>query len=107
MKVLVIGCGGVASVAISKCAQNAEVFSEICIASRTVAKCDALKTKLEEKTTAKITTRQVDADNVEELIALIKDVQPDAVLNLALPYQDLTIMDACLACKVDYIDTAN
>ena len=107
MKVLVIGCGGVASVAISKCAQNAEVFSEICIASRTVAKCDALKEKLQEKTSAKITTRQVDADNVEELIALINDVKPDAVLNLALPYQDLTIMDACLACKVDYIDTAN
>lgn len=106
-KVLVIGCGGVASVAIQKCAQNASVFNEICIASRTVSKCDALKKKLEGKTTAVITTRKVDADNVEELKALINDVKPDIVLNLALPYQDLTIMEACLACGVDYVDTAN
>ena len=101
-KVLVI-----ASVAIQKCAQNASVFNEICIASRTVSKCDALKKKLEGKTTAVITTRKVDADNVEELKALINDVKPDIVLNLALPYQDLTIMEACLACGVDYVDTAN
>lgn len=106
-KILIIGCGGVAGVAIQKCAGCAEVFSEICIASRTVSKCDALKNKLQGKTSAVITTEQVDADNVEELIALINKVQPKAVLNLALPYQDLTIMDACLACKVDYIDTAN
>lgn len=107
-KILVIGCGGVASVAIRKCAQNAEVFDEICIASRTVEKCDALKAKLEEKgTKAKITTEKVDADNTEELITLIKKVNPKVVLNLALPYQDLTIMDACLACGVDYVDTAN
>lgn len=106
-KVLVIGCGGVASVAIQKCAQNASVFNEICIASRTVSKCDALKKKLEGKTTVVITTRKVDADNVEELKALINDVKPDIVLNLALPYQDLTIMEACLACGVDYVDTAN
>lgn len=106
-KILIIGCGGVASVAIQKCARCAETFSEICIASRTVSKCNALKDKLEGSTSAVITTEQVDADNVEELIALIKRVQPKAVLNLALPYQDLTIMDACLACKVDYIDTAN
>ncbi len=106
-KVLVIGCGGVASVAIQKCAQNASVFSEICIASRTVSKCEALKEKLQGKTAAVITTRQVDADNVEELKSLINDVKPDIVLNLALPYQDLTIMDACLACGVDYVDTAN
>ena len=106
-KVLVIGCGGVASVAIQKCAQNASVFNEICIASRTVSKCDALKKKLEGKTTAVITTRKVDADNVEELKALINDVKPDIILNLALPYQDLAIMEACLACGVDYVDTAN
>ena len=106
-KVLVIGCGGVASVAIQKCAQNASVFNEICIASRTVSKCDALKKKIEGKTTAVITTRKVDADNVEELKALLNDVKPDIVLNLALPYQDLTIMEACLACGVDYVDTAN
>ena len=106
-KILIIGCGGVASVAIQKCAAKAEVFSEICIASRTLSKCDALKEKLAGKTAAKITTAHVDADNVEEVIALIKRENPAAVLNLALPYQDLTIMDACLACGVDYIDTAN
>lgn len=106
-KVLVIGCGGVAGVAIQKCAQNDVVFDEICIASRTVSKCDALKEKLEGKTKAKITTAQVDADNVPELVELIKKVQPDVVLNLALPYQDLTIMDACLETGVHYVDTAN
>ena len=84
-KVLIIGCGGVASVAIQKCCQNSEVFSEICIASRTVSKCDALKEKLEGTTKTKITTAQVDADNVEELTALIKKEQPEVVLNLALP----------------------
>ena len=106
-KVLVIGCGGVAGVAIQKCAQNDAVFDEICIASRTVSKCDALKEKLEGKTKAKITTAQVDADNVPELVELIKKVQPDVVLNLALPYQDLTIMDACPETGVHYVDTAN
>ena len=106
-KVLVIGCGGVAGVAIQKCAQNDAVFDEICIASRTVSKCDALKEKLEGKTKAKITTAQVDADNVPELVELIKKVQPDVVLNLALPYQGLTIMDACLETGEHYVDTAN
>lgn len=106
-KVLIVGCGGVASVAIHKCCQNSEVFEEICIASRTKSKCDALKEKLEGTTKTKITTAQVDANNVEELTALIKQVQPDVVLNLALPYQDLTIMEACLAAGVHYVDTAN
>lgn len=106
-KLMIIGCGGVASVAIHKCCQNSEFFDEICIASRTKAKCDALKEKLEGTTSVKITTAQVDADNVPELVALIKKEQPQAVLNLALPYQDLHIMDACLETKVHYIDTAN
>ena len=106
-KCLIIGCGGVASVAIHKCCQNSDVFTEICIASRTKAKCDALKEKLEKTTSTKITTEQVNADHVDELIALIEKVQPDVVLNLALPYQDLTIMDACLATKTPYVDTAN
>ena len=106
-KILIIGCGGVASVAIQKCCQVSEVFTEMCIASRTVSKCEALKEKLERKTNTKITTAQVDADNVDELIALIEKEKPEVVLNLALPYQDLTIMDACLATKVHYIDTAN
>ena len=106
-KVLVIGCGGVASVAIQKCAMNSDVFDEICIASRTVSKCDALKEQLKGKTKAKITTAQVDADKVTDLVELIRKVQPDVVLNLALPYQDLTIMDACLETGVHYVDTAN
>ncbi len=108
-KALIIGCGGVASVAIHKCCQNSEVFEDIMIASRTKSKCDALKEKLDKmyggKT--KISTAQVDADKVEELVALMKAYKPDICINLALPYQDLTIMDACLECKVDYVDTAN
>ena len=106
-KVLIIGCGGVASVAIHKCCQNSEVFEEICIASRTKEKCDALKEKLQSTTKTKITTARVDANNVDELVNLINEVKPDLVLNLALPYQDLTIMDACLATKTHYVDTAN
>ena len=106
-RLLIIGCGGVASVAIHKCCQNSDPFTEICIASRTKSKCDALKEKLEGTTKTVITTAQVDADNVEELKALINSYKPQAVLNVALPYQDLTIMDACLACKVPYVDTAN
>lgn len=105
--VLIIGAGGVAGVVVHKCAQHADVFTNICIASRTKAKCDRLKEQLEGKTNSVITTAQVDADHVDELIALIQKVKPDLVINVALPYQDLTIMDACLACKVDYLDTAN
>ena len=106
-KALIIGCGGVASVAIHKCCQNSEVFEEICVASRTKSKCDALKEKLEGTTKTKITTAQVDANDVDQLVALINQVKPDVVLNLALPYQDLTIMDACLATNTHYVDTAN
>lgn len=106
-KCLIIGAGGVASVAIAKCCQNSDVFKEIMIASRTKSKCDAIKEKLQGTTSTMIHTAQVDADNVDELIALINDFKPVCVLNLALPYQDLTIMDACLATKVHYIDTAN
>ena len=108
-RVLIIGCGGVASVAIQKCCQNDAVFSEICIASRTVSKCDALKAKIEAegKTKTVITTAALDADNKDAVLALIHDYKPDAVLNLALPYQDLTIMEACLEGGVHYIDTAN
>ncbi len=105
-KALIIGCGGVAGVAIEKCCQNSEAFTEICIASRTKSKCDALAKKLSGSAT-KITTAQVNADDVNELITLIESVKPDVVLNLALPYQDLHIMDACLATKTSYVDTAN
>ncbi|MFW2486992.1 saccharopine dehydrogenase family protein [Clostridium chromiireducens] len=106
-KALIIGAGGVASVAIHKCCQNSEVFEEICIASRTLSKCDAIKASLEGKTKTIIHTAQVDADNVPELVALINKFKPEVVINLALPYQDLTIMDACLETKVHYVDTAN
>jgi saccharopine dehydrogenase (NAD+, L-lysine-forming) len=107
-KALIIGCGGVAKVTIHKCCQNSEVFSEIMIASRTRSKCDEVKAELEAKNVkTKISTAQVDADNVDELIALIRSFDPSIVINLALPYQDLTIMDACLATKKHYLDTAN
>ena len=106
-RLLVIGCGGVAQVAISKICQDSETFKEIMIASRTKSKCDDLKAKLEGKTNTKIETAALDADKVEEVIALIESYKPEAILNVALPYQDLTIMDACLATGVHYIDTAN
>jgi saccharopine dehydrogenase (NAD+, L-lysine-forming) len=111
-KALIIGAGGVAGVAVHKCCQNPEVFEEICIASRTKSKCDALKEACEKKYgtgegKTKITTAQVDADHVDELVALINKVKPDIVMNIALPYQDLTIMDACLETKTNYLDTAN
>ncbi|MDD5793254.1 saccharopine dehydrogenase family protein [Clostridium sp. HCP1S3_B4] len=105
-KALIIGAGGVANVVIHKCCQNSEVFEEICIASRTLSKCDAIKEKLKGSKT-KIQTAMVDADNTEMLIELINKFKPDVVINVALPYQDLTIMDACLATKVNYMDTAN
>ncbi len=105
-KALIIGAGGVAGVVVHKCCQNAEVFSEILVASRTQSKCDAFKQKLEGGRTV-IHTARVDADNVAELVALIGDFQPEVVINVALPYQDLSIMDACLATGVHYLDTAN
>ncbi|MCH5201023.1 MAG: saccharopine dehydrogenase family protein [Oscillospiraceae bacterium] len=108
-KCLIIGCGGVAGVAIHKCCQNDTVFEGILIASRTKSKCDKIKAEIEAagKSRTVIETAQVNADNVEELIALINGYKPDVVLNLALPYQDLTIMEACLATKTNYVDTAN
>lgn len=106
-RLLIIGCGGVAQVAIKKCCRNSGVFTEICIASRTKSKCDAVKEEVEKWSGTKVTTAQVDADDSSQVAALIRSYQPDAVLNVALPYQDLAIMDACLECKVSYIDTAN
>ncbi|MEZ3454234.1 MAG: saccharopine dehydrogenase family protein [Oscillospiraceae bacterium] len=106
-RALIIGCGGVASVVIHKCCQNSEVFEEIMIASRTKSKCDALMEKLRPTTKTKISTAKVDADSVSELTALMRDYKPEICINVALPYQDLTIMDACLECGVHYMDTAN
>ncbi|MDR0223049.1 MAG: saccharopine dehydrogenase family protein [Oscillospiraceae bacterium] len=106
-KCLIIGCGGVASAAVHKCCQNSGVFKEIMIAARTKSKCDGLKAKLEGTTSAVIRTARVDADDIGELITLIGGFEPDVVLHLALPYQDLSIMEACLATKTHYVDTAN
>ena len=103
-KVLQIGAGGVGTVVAHKMAALPEIFSEITLASRTKAKCDAIAEAIGG---GRIKTAQVDADNVEDLIKLINEVKPDLVVNVALPYQDLPIMDACLACKVSYLDTAN
>lgn len=105
-KALIIGAGGVGSVVVHKCCQNPDVFEEILIASRTKSRCDALKEKLDGGRTS-IHTAQVNADDSREVAALIKDFKPDVVINVALPYQDLSIMDACLETGVHYLDTAN
>jgi saccharopine dehydrogenase (NAD+, L-lysine-forming) len=105
-KALIIGAGGVSNVVVHKCCQNSDIFEEICLASRTIEKCDAIVAKLPE-TKTKVSTAKVDADNTDEVISLIEKFNPDIVINVALPYQDLTIMDACLATGVHYMDTAN
>ena len=102
-KVMIIGAGGVGQVVAHKCAQVPEVFSEITLASRTEEKCRKIASQIDRK----IETEQVDADNVPELAALIKKVKPDMIINVALPYQDLSIMDACLETGIHYLDTAN
>ncbi len=102
-KVLIIGAGGVGGVVTHKVAQMTEIFSEICLASRTESKCKAIAGQLKRK----IQTARVDADQPQELIRLIKKFDPDVLINVALPYQDLSIMEACLATGVDYLDTAN
>ena len=103
-KVLIIGAGGVGAVVAHKCASVPEVFSEIVIASRTKAKCDKLAAAIGKPN---IRTAQVDADNVPETIALLEKEKPDLLINVALPYQDLPLMDACLATRTNYMDTAN
>ena len=105
--VLIIGAGGVGNVVAHKCAQIPDVFSKITLASRTLEKCEKIQQNIKEKTGRTIDIAQVDADNVSETISLISNVKPDVVINVALPYQDLTIMDACLETGVHYIDTAN
>lgn len=103
-RVLVIGAGGVSTVAVKKIAMNADVFTDIMVASRTKSKCDKIAADIKN---VKVQTAQVDADNVQELVALFNAFKPDLVVNLALPYQDLHIMDACLEYGVSYLDTAN
>lgn len=106
-KVLVIGAGGVGSVAVHKMAMNPDIFSEVALASRTKSKCDAIAASVKERTGVTVDTYQIDADDVAATTALINEVKPVLVVNLALPYQDLNIMDACLAAGVNYMDTAN
>ncbi len=106
-KVLIIGAGGVGRVVAYKCASRPEVFSEIMLASRTVSKCEAIAGDVERDTGRKIRTAAVDAENVPQLVELIRAFGPALVLHVALPYQDLTIMDACLETGVHYLDTAN
>lgn len=102
-KVIIVGAGGVGGVVTHKCAQLPEVFTDIILASRNEEKCKAIAAQLPRA----IRTAQVDADNVAQMTALLEAEKPDLVINVALPYQDLPIMDACLAAGIDYLDTAN
>jgi saccharopine dehydrogenase (NAD+, L-lysine forming) len=106
-KVLIIGAGGVGTVVVNKIAQNTDVFTEIMLASRTKSKCDVIAADVKKRFGVEVKTAQVDADNVPELVALLNDYKPELLINVALPYQDLTIMDACLEAGVNYLDTAN
>ena len=106
-KVMIIGAGGVGTVVAHKVAQNNQLFTDIMLASRTKSKCDAIAENVKHHTGVTIQTAKVDADNVPELVSLFNAFKPDMVINVALPYQDLTIMDACLEAGVNYLDTAN
>lgn len=106
-KIVIIGAGGVGRVVVYKCAQNMDVFEEIILASRTKTKCDDIAKSIEKELGVTIQTDQVDADQEDQVVGLFKKYQPEMVINVALPYQDLTIMDACLKAKVHYLDTAN
>ncbi|OFZ18127.1 MAG: saccharopine dehydrogenase [Bdellovibrionales bacterium RBG_16_40_8] len=106
-KVLIIGAGGVGNVVVKKCATRPEIFSEIVLASRTLSKCEAIKNSVKSTLNKNIEIAKVDADNTSEVVALIKKHKPKLLINVALPYQDLTLMDACLETGIDYLDTAN
>ena len=106
-KVLVIGAGGVGSVAVHKMAMNPDIFSEVVLASRTLSKCEAIAASVKERTGRDVATYALDADDVAATTALLNELKPALVCNLALPYQDLNIMEACLAAGVNYMDTAN
>jgi len=105
--ILIIGAGGVSTVATTKCAMNIDTFEHITLASRTLTKCENIQKSIKEKIDINIDIKTVDADDTDALITLIKEINPKVVLNVALPYQDLTIMDACSATQTHYIDTAN
>ena len=105
--VLVIGAGGVSSVCVHKMAFNADIFSDIHLASRTKSKCDAIAASVKERAGVDVATYEIDAEEVPAMVNLIRKVQPSLVVNLALPYQDLPIMDACLEAGVHYLDMKN
>src|SRR5688572_6680021 len=106
-KVLIIGAGGVGGVVTHKCAQARDVFDEVVLASRTLSRCEKIQQQVKELQKRDIRIAKVDADDVKQTVALLREHRPDIVINVALPYQDLTIMDACLEAGVDYLDTAN
>ncbi len=106
-KVIIVGAGGVGNVVAHKCAQLPEIFKEIVLASRTVSKCDAIAADIKDRYDREIKTATIDADDVPSTTEFFKKEKPDLIINVALPYQDLTLMDACLAAGVDYLDTAN
>ena len=105
--VLIIGAGGVGHVVANKCAQLPDIFQNIHLASRTKSKCDAVAEDVRSRTGVSITTHSVDADDVPATVALIREIKPQLLINVALPYQDLTLMEACLETGVNYLDTAN
>jgi saccharopine dehydrogenase (NAD+, L-lysine-forming) len=104
---LIVGAGGVGRVVTFKCAMNRESFGDITLASRTKSKCDTIAQEVKDRLSVDINTKRVDANNVQEMVELIREVNANIVINVALPYQDLAIMDACVECRVDYLDTAN
>jgi saccharopine dehydrogenase (NAD+, L-lysine-forming) len=106
-RVLIIGAGGVGGVVAHKCANDRDTFSEVVLASRTLSRCEAIQRQVRELRGCEIEIAQVNADDVAQTVALIKRVQPALLINVALPYQDLPLMDACLEAGVDYLDTAN
>ncbi|HAQ58202.1 MAG TPA: saccharopine dehydrogenase [Opitutae bacterium] len=106
-KVIIIGAGGVGNVVAHKCAQLPKIFKEIVLASRTVSKCDAIAKDVEAKQGRTIRTAAINADDVVATTAFLKEEKPQLLINVALPYQDLPLMDACLAAGIDYLDTAN
>lgn len=106
-KTLIIGAGGVSRVVVYKCAMNIESFGKITLASRTLSKCELIRDEVKEDIGVDIDVAKIDADNVDELVKLIEQINPNLVMNVALPYQDLTIMEACLKTKTAYLDTAN